>query len=90
MKPSLWISVFICAVTVLSAQTNTTAVHPKKTTAKKATISPEMQAMREALAAQQLQIQQQHQEVEELKSQLQQVLAAAQGNNADLERWEAM
>lgn len=45
-----------------------------------------MQAMREALAAQPLQIQQQHQEVEELKSQLQQVLAAAQGNNADLEK----
>ena len=42
--------------------------------------------MREALAAQQVQIQKQHQEVEELKSQLQQVLAAAQGNNADLER----
>jgi len=78
--------VLICAVTVLSAQTNTTAVHPKKTTAKKLPFHPRCRAMREALAAQQVQIQKQHQEVEELKSQLQQVLAAAQGNNADLER----
>ncbi len=71
MKPALWFVVVLSISTGLLGQ----ASKPKaKRPVAHAAIAAEVQALRDALAAQQQQMQQQHDEMEQLKSQLQQLL----------------
>jgi TolA-binding protein len=84
MRASLWLGVILCAAAVLSAQTNSKpAIHPKKVAQKSAAVSAdEVNALRNALAAQQRQMEQQRQQMDQLKSQLQQLLDTTQQANA--------
>lgn len=71
MKAAIWCMVTLCISISLFAQ----ATPPKaKRPAAHAVSASEVQALRDALAAQQLQMAQQHEEMEQLKSQLQQLL----------------
>src|SRR5277367_4394234 len=65
MKASLWSAVVICTATLLSAQTNPTpAAKPKKAVQKSAAASSdEVNALRNALAAQQRQVEQQREQM---------------------------
>jgi len=69
---------------LLSAQTDSKpATHPKKVAQKSAAVSSdEVNALRNALAAQQRQMEQQRQQMDQLKSQLQQLLDTTQQANA--------
>ena len=71
MKAAIWCIGTLCISISLFAQ----ATQPKtKRPAAHAVSASEVQALRDALAAQQLQMAQQHEEMEQLKSQLQQLL----------------
>jgi hypothetical protein len=75
MKLLTWFSIFLMA-SVVWAQTNSAPASPTKTTAKKAAASAqEVQQLRDALAAQQ-------QQMEQLKLQFQQLLETTQQANA--------
>jgi hypothetical protein len=84
MKPSLWLGLVISAATLLPAQTNLKpASRPKKVAATKTVVSvAEVNSLRDALAAQQKQMEAQRQQMDQLKSQLQQLLDASQQANA--------
>ncbi|HXM24073.1 MAG TPA: putative porin [Terriglobales bacterium] len=84
MRASLWLGVVLCAATLLSAQTNSKpATRPKKVAQKSAAVSAdEVNALRNALTAQQRQMEQQRQQMDQLKSQLQQLLDTTQQANA--------
>ena len=85
MKPSLWLGLVISAATLLSAQTNPKPVsEPRRVANKSAVVSlSDVNALRDALAAQQKQMEEQRQQVDQLKSQLQQLLdATRQANTA--------
>src|SRR5437667_12719749 len=71
-----------------SAVTAQTASKPRVRTGKpsSAVSAREVQELRDALAAQQQQMQQQRQQMEQLKSQLQQLLEASQQSNASAQR----
>jgi TolA-binding protein len=88
MRPSLWLGVVICAATLLSAQTNSKpAAHLKKVAQKSVAASADdVNALRNALAAQQRQMEQQRQQMDQLKSQLQQLLDTTQQANATAQR----
>jgi len=83
MRPSLWLGVVMAAATALSAQTDSKpATHPKKVAQKTAAVSAEeVNSLRNALAAQQRQMEQQREQMDQLKSQLQQLLDSAQQAN---------
>lgn len=76
MRRFLWFSVFILVING-AAQTDTTKPAQKRTTVHAAT-AKEVQELRDALAAQQQQMEQQRQQMDQLKSQLQQLLDATQ------------
>jgi Putative porin len=86
MKRFLWSSAFILVISVATAQTgaNPNATPAKSTTAKKSSSVParvsakEVQDLRDALAAQQKQSEEQRQQLELIKAQLQQLLDATQ------------
>jgi len=85
MKPSLWLGLVISAATLLSAQTNSKpASKPRRMVNKSAVVSlSDINAIRDAMAAQQKQMEEQSQQVDQLKSQLQQLLdATRQANTA--------
>ena len=84
MRPSLWLGVVMAAATVLSAQTDSKpATHPKKVAQESAAVSAdEVNSLRNALAAQQRQMEQQKEQMDQLKSQLQQLLDSTQQANA--------
>jgi putative porin len=86
MKSLACFVVLALAVTV-SAQTDSQPKASAKTTTKSATVSAkEVQALRDALAAQQRQTEQQNRQLEQLKSQVQQLLDAAQQANASAQK----
>jgi hypothetical protein len=74
----------MAAATVLSAQTDSKpATHPKKVAQESAAVSAdEVNSLRNALAAQQRQMEQQKEQMDQLKSQLQQLLDSTQQANA--------
>jgi hypothetical protein len=86
MRKLLWFSTFILAVGVTTAQT---AASPEAAARKSATArrnparvsSTEVQELRDALAAQQKQMEEQRQQVDQLRVQLQQLLNATQQAN---------
>ena len=82
MKRSLWFSVLMLTISIAAAQT----ASPPKPAAKKfnpARVSAkEVQELRDALAAQQKQVEEQRQQFDELKAQLRQLLDATQQANA--------
>ena len=83
MKPSLLLTVVLCAAVWLPAQTSSKPAARPKGAAKPAAAKPDdIQALRDALAAQQQQIKQQNQQMDQLRSQLQQLLDATQQANA--------
>src|SRR5580692_1765652 len=78
MKSLVSFVVLVLAVTV-SAQTDSQPKASAKTTTKPATVSAkDVQALRDALAAQQRQAEQQNRQLEQLRSQVQQLLDATQ------------
>lgn len=87
MKLHVWFGVLALAVTV-SAQTDSS--QPKasaKKTTKSTTVSvQEVQALRDALAAQQRQTEQQNRQLEQLKSQMKQLLDATQQASASAQK----
>jgi hypothetical protein len=90
MKPSLWLSVVLAAATVLAAQTKTPSqAHPKRVAAKATAKADEVQSLRDALAAQQQQIQRQSQQLDQLKGQLALLLEATQQANAGAQRMQS-
>ena len=90
MKPSLWLSVVLAAATVLAAQTQTPSqAHPKRVAAKATAKTDEVQSLRDALSAQQTQIQQQSQQLDQLKGQLAQLLEATQQANAAAQKGQS-
>jgi hypothetical protein len=78
----------ILATTLVFAQTNSTATKSAKKAAtySKPVTSSEVQELRDALAAQQQQMQQQREQMDQLRSQLQQVLDASQQANANAQK----
>jgi hypothetical protein len=86
MKSLVSFVVLVLAVTV-SAQTDAQPKASAKTTTKSATASAkEVQALRDALAAQQRQTEQQNRQLEQLRSQVQQLLDATQQANASAQK----
>jgi hypothetical protein len=86
MKSLVSFVVLVLAVTV-SAQTDSQSKAGAKTTTKPATVSAkEVQALRDALAAQQRQTEQQNRQLEQLKSQVQQLLDVTQQANASAQK----
>src|SRR5256884_2978866 len=86
MRSFVWFSVLL-----LVAASNTTAQTASKPRVRagkpsSAVSAREVQELRDALAAQQQQMQQQRQQMEQLKSQLQQLLEASQQSNASAQR----
>jgi uncharacterized coiled-coil protein SlyX len=81
MKMSVWFYALVLAATVAVAQSS---AKPKSDASKvtKSSSSSEIQQLRDALTAQQQQMEQQRQQMEQLKSQLQQLLDATQQANA--------
>ena len=86
MRSFVWFSVLLLATA--SATTAQTASKPRVRAAKPSSaVSPrEVQELRDALAAQQQQMQQQRQQMEQLKSQLQQLIDATQQANASAQK----
>src|SRR5438132_6013721 len=86
MRYFVWFSVIL--LLTASATTAQTASKPRVRAAKpnSAVSAREAQELRDALAAQQQQMQQQRQQMEQLKSQLQQLLEASQQSNASAQR----
>ena len=84
MKPALSGALLIAISTFLPAQTKSKP--PAKRSASRAVSVSEVQALRDALAAQQQQMQQQHDEMEQLKSQLQQLLQANTQSTASVQQ----
>ena len=82
MKRSLWFSVLMLTISIAAAQT----ASPPKPAAKKSNparvSAKEVQELRDALAAQQKQVEEQRQQFDQLKAQLQQLLDATQQANA--------
>jgi hypothetical protein len=82
MKPFMWFSVLMLTTSTAAAQT----ASPPKPAARKssaARVSPkEVQELRDALAAQQKQVEEQRQQFDQLKAQLQQLLDATLQANA--------
>ena len=86
MKRQVWFGVLILAVTV-SAQTDSKPKASTKTTTRSTTVTvQEVQALRDALAAQQRQTEQQNRQLEQLRSQMQQLLDATQQANASAQK----
>jgi hypothetical protein len=86
MKSLVSFVVLVLAVTVL-AQTESPSKAGAKTTTKSPTVSAkEVQALRDALAAQQRQTEQQNRQLEQLRSQVQQLLDATQQANASAQK----
>ncbi|MBZ5705201.1 MAG: putative porin [Acidobacteriia bacterium] len=88
MKMLVWFHVVVLAATLAAGQTSS----KPKAAAKKATKtgSPsEIQLLRDALTAQQQQMEQQRQQMEQLKSQLQQLLDATQQANAAAQKGQS-
>jgi hypothetical protein len=91
MRKLLWFSAFILAVGVTTAQT---AASPEAATRKSAPAhrnrarvsSTEMQELRDALAAQQKQMEEQRRQVDQLRVQLQQLLDATQQANTTAQK----
>ncbi|HUJ96474.1 MAG TPA: putative porin [Terriglobales bacterium] len=82
MKPLTWLMV-VLLVTGAWAQTGSTATSTTKATKKtSAASSQDVQQLREALAAQQQQMEQQRQQMDQLRTQLQQLLDATRQANA--------
>ena len=86
MKLFSWFSAFVLLVSIAAAQTST----PPKTPAKKpnqARVSAqEVQELRDALAAQLKQVEEQRRQFDQLKAQLQQLLDATQQANTAAQR----
>ena len=86
MRQFFWFSAFMLVISGAAAQTNT----PPKAAAKKpnqARVSAkEVQELRDALAAQQQQLQEQSRQMEQLKSQWQQLLDVTQQANASAQK----
>jgi hypothetical protein len=86
MKSLVCFVILVLAVTV-SAQTDSKPKASAKTSTKSTTVSvQEVQALRDALAAQQRQTEQQNRQLEQLKSQMQQLLDATQQANASAQK----
>src|SRR5580704_2780536 len=86
MKSLVSFVVLVLAVTV-SAQTDSQPKASAKTTTKPATVSAkDVQALRDALAAQQRQAEQQNRQLEQLRSQVQQLLDATQQANSNAQK----
>ncbi len=87
MKLFLWFGAFILVITGATAQTG---AHPKSSSRKSATparvSAKEVQELRDALAAQQKQLEEQRRQTDQLKSQLQQLLDATQQANATAQK----
>src|ERR1700722_20016265 len=89
MKSLVTFVVLVLAVAV-SAQTDSQPKASAKTTNKPAIVSAkEVQALRDALAAQQRQTEQQNRQLEQLKSQVQQLLDATQQANASAQKTQS-
>jgi hypothetical protein len=84
VKPALPCALLVAISTFLPAQTKSKP--PAKQSANRAVGVSEVQALRDALAAQQQQMQQQHDEMEELKSQLQRLLQANTQSTASVQQ----
>ncbi|HMJ20958.1 MAG TPA: putative porin, partial [Terriglobales bacterium] len=86
MRQFLWVSSFMLVISVAAAQTGA----PVKAAAKKsnrARVSAnQVQELRDALAAQQKQVEEQRQQLDQLKSQLQQLLDGTQQSSAAVQR----
>jgi hypothetical protein len=82
MKALLRVSVLTLAATITVAQTDSRPASGRKTSSRPAASAKEVQDLRDALAAQQQQMEAQRQQVDQLKSQLQQLLDATQQANA--------
>jgi len=88
MKSFLWFSLLLQAMA--SASSAQTTSKPRVSTVKAPAVSArEVQHLRDALAAQQQQMEQQRQQMEQLKSQLQQLLNANQQASASAQKVES-
>ncbi len=87
MKRLLWFSGFILLMSGAMAQTDPASkAPPKKPAAQTRVSAKEVQELRDALAAQQQQMEEQRQQMDQLKSQLQQLLDATQQANASAQK----
>src|ERR1700720_2929626 len=82
MKALVWFTVLTLAAVAVAQTDSKPQVSPKKTAKPAAVSAREVQELRDALAAQQQQMEAQRQQMDQLKSQLQQVLDATQQANA--------
>jgi len=82
MRPFLWFSLFMLVISGAEAQTRTTPKAASKKSNQRRVSAKEVQELREALAAQQQQLQEQNRQMDQLKSQLQQLLDVTQQANA--------
>jgi hypothetical protein len=87
MKRFLWLSGFILLISGAMAQTDPTSKAPSKKPAAQTRVSAkDVQELRDALAAQQQQMEEQRRQMDQLKSQLQQLLDATQQANASAQK----
>ncbi len=82
MRPFLWFSLFMLVISGAAAQTGATPKAASKKSNQRRVSAKEVQELREALAAQQQQLQEQNRQMDQLKSQLQQLLDVTQQANA--------
>src|SRR5713101_8824807 len=81
MRQLLWFSAFMLAISIAAAQTSAPPKAAKKSSPARVS-AKEVQELRDALTAQQRQVEEQRQQFDQLKSQLQQLLDATQQANA--------
>lgn len=89
MKALLRVSVLTLVATIAVAQTDSKPASGRKTSSRPAASAKEVQDLRDALAAQQQQMEAQRQQVDQLKSQLQQLLDATQQANAAAQKGQS-
>ena len=89
MKALLRVSVLTLVATIAVAQTDSKPASTSKTSSRPAASAKEVQDLRDALAAQQQQMEAQRQQVDQLKSQLQQLLDATQQANAAAQKGQS-
>ncbi len=81
MRQLLWFSAFLLVISIAAAQTSAPPKAARKSSPARVS-AKEVQELRDALAAQQKQVEEQRQQFDQLKSQLQQLLDATQQANA--------
>jgi len=86
MRQFLWVGSFMLVISVAAAKTGAPAKAAAKKSNRARVSANQMQELRDALAAQQKQVEEQRQQLDQLKSQLQQLLDGTQQSSAAVQR----